>query len=139
MVPTYLTYLTTFISRNSSQSVDTQSNKSWQLSLPHQIGPPPRRQERERSSTTERTKQPLQNHHHKRTEQGRRKSGPVGSLGITELCSQQMMGSTAIANRKPLAGQPCLTPLAMGNCHLVFPANSTCGTVAVNHSEEPTN
>ena len=55
-----------------------------------------------------------------------RKSGSVGSLGITELCSQRKMESNAVASKKPLAGQPCLTPLAVGNCPLVFHANSTC-------------
>ena len=34
--------------------------------------------------------------------------------------------SKATAKRKPLAGEPCLTPLVMGNCTLFLPANSTC-------------
>ena len=38
---------------------------------------------------------------------------------------QRKMGSKAVANKKPLARQPCLTPLAMRNCPRVVPANST--------------
>ena len=44
---------------------------------------------------------------------GWRKSRPAGFLGIIASWSQRKMGSTAIAIRKPLAGQPCLIPLAM--------------------------
>ena len=36
------------------------------------------------------------------------------------------IGSNAIVNEKPLAGEPYLMPLAMENCHLVLPENSTC-------------
>ena len=40
--------------------------------------------------------------------------------------SQRKMGSNAIANRKWLAQQRCLAPLAMKNCPLLFLGSSTC-------------
>ena len=63
IVPTYLAYLTIFISRNSSQFVDTQ------------------RPETGRSSTTGRTEQPTQNHQHKHTERVEESFGRHGFLG----------------------------------------------------------
>ena len=47
-------------------------------------------------------------------------------LGIIDSWSHRKIGSNAIAKRKPLARQPCLTPPAMRNCPRVAPANSTC-------------
>ena len=50
------------------------------------------------------------------------------------------MGSKAIANRNPLAGQPCLTPLAVRNCPRGIPANShMCSALGVDSSEETAN
>ena len=47
------------------------------------------------------------------------------------------MGSKAIASMEPLAGQPCLTPLAMRKCPRVIPVNSfdACGAVVVDPSK----
>ena len=42
------------------------------------------------------------------------------------VLSQRKIGSKTIAKKKPLAGQHCLTLLAMRNCPRVVPANSTC-------------
>ena len=66
---------------------------------------------------------------HVRTRNGLSQNGygrSPGLLGITASWSRLKIGSKAIAKRKPLAGQPCLTPLATGNCHRVAPASSTC-------------
>ena len=38
-------------------------------------------------------------------------------LEILVSWSHRKIGSKAIAKRKPLAGQPCRTPLAIRNCH----------------------
>ena len=59
--------------------------------------------------------------------------------------SQRKTGSKAIANKKPVAGQPCLTPLAMKKCPQVIPATLTrvlllvCGTIAIDPSQESAN
>ena len=45
--------------------------------------------------------------------------------GLIDSWSHRKIGSKAIAKRKPLAGQPCLTPLAIRNCTRCAPANST--------------
>ena len=52
-----------------------------------------------------------------------------GFRGIITSWSHLKIGSKAIAKRKPLAGQPCRTPLATRNCPLSAPANSTCVTL----------
>ena len=44
-------------------------------------------------------------------------------LGMTASWSPLKIGSKAIAKRKPLAGQPCLIPLAIKNCPRSAPAN----------------
>ena len=45
--------------------------------------------------------------------------------GIIVSWRHQKIGSKAIAKRTPLAGQSCRTPLAIRNCPLSAPANST--------------
>ena len=85
MVPTYLAYLTIFISLNSSQFVATQSNSDWQVSLPYCTQQHFRRfklspavwstnlKARLRAVINRRkdeaTKRPLQSHQQKHTEQ----------------------------------------------------------------------
>ena len=45
-------------------------------------------------------------------------------LASRAICISQI-GSKAVAKRKPLAGQPCRTPLAKRDCPRSAPANST--------------
>ena len=108
MVPTYLAYLTIFISRNSSQFVATPSGKDWQISLPYcaqqhfrcfRLSP--------RSSNVGRTKQRPQRHQHKRTEQAGGSQGRPGFFwddrvleptknGIECHCKQKTTRKTAL-------------------------------------------
>ena len=54
-----------------------------------------------------------------------RQSEMSGSHGKTSRMSHLKIGSKAEMKRKPLAGRPCLTPLAMTRCPLTAPACST--------------
>ena len=78
---------------------------------------------------------PIHNHQgrrqggHQQLEGGSRKSGAAGFLGMIVFWSQRKMGSNAIANKKPLARQHCLTALAMENCRLFY---------CKKHTQEPT-
>ena len=64
-----------------------------------------------------------------RTDHGADISGVFDFLHFAKFLTvrrQRKIGSNASAKKNPLAGQPCLKTLAMGNCPLVLPANSTC-------------
>ena len=51
--------------------------------------------------------------------------------------SHLKIGSNAIAKRKPLAGQPCLTPLATRNCPRVCSSEfHVRGDVVINTTQE---
>ena len=63
---------------------------------------------------------------------GCKKSRLSGFFGIIVSWSHLKIGSKAIAKRKPLAGQPCRTPLAMRNCPRSAPATSTCVMLSLN-------
>ena len=57
---------------------------------------------------------------------GRLQEVQIVWISRNNSCSHLKIGSNSIAKRKPLAGQPCRTPLAIRNCPRGAPANSTC-------------
>ena len=66
-----------------------------------------------------------------------RKSKPPRFLGMIASSSQRKMGSSAIANKKD--ARKTALPHAPGHDEFppVFLQNSTCNTIAANHSQEP--
>ena len=68
------------------------------------------RQEPKRSSSIESMRRPLQSRQHMRTEPAAGSQCQHGSLECSRPGAKERWGSKAIANGKPLAGQPCLTP-----------------------------
>ena len=153
MVPTYLAYLTIFISRNSSLFVATQFNSSWQLSLPYctqqhfrclRLSPATR------STTTKDGGRAVINNRKDEaaTEkssayahgEGRRKSGAAGCFGMTVSWTHRKIWVERQGKwGSHLPDSPCLTPLAMGQLSLFFPAIDLCSAVNINWSHQPTN
>ena len=64
----------------------------------------------------------------------------AGFLGMIVFSSQRKIGSNAIANKKPLAGQPFFDAPDHGKLSPGFPCKFyVVNTVAVDLSHEPTN
>ena len=83
-----------------------------------QPDPQQHRPETGRSSTNGRSRRPPQSHQHTHTDRVEESLGWHGFWGIIVSWTNRKIGSNAIANRKPLAGQPCLTHLAIQKCPL---------------------
>ena len=122
--------------RNSSQCVDTLSNRRGQLALSYCA-------QKHFHASTERMKQPLQQHQHNRTEQAAqiwdgRVSGDDRVLGPNE--KKKKKGSSTKAKQTPHARKPCLMLLFMANYPMLSPLKlNSLRNTAVYRSESHTN